>query len=95
MYIFLVYVNVVIIIYIQEGTTPVILAAERGHKDIVLILIQKGANLDLINAVSVHVHMLYNKTCITEDEMWLYFEEKEIWQISDYHNGNSFFIKLE
>ena len=88
----LVHINVVII---QEGTTPVILAAERGHKDIVLILTQKGANLDLVNAVSVHVCMLYNKPCITEDKMWLYFEEKEIREISDYHNKNSFFMKLE
>ena len=28
------------------------LAAENGHKDVVLILTQRGANLDLINAVS-------------------------------------------
>ena len=37
------------------------LAADKGDKDIVLILTQNGANLDLVNAVSVHVHMLYNK----------------------------------
>ena len=43
------------------------LAAKNGHKDIVLILTQKGANLELVNAVSIHVHMLYNKPCITED----------------------------
>ena len=30
------------------------LAAENGHKDVVLILTQKGANLDLVNKVSVH-----------------------------------------
>ena len=35
------------------------LAAENGHKDVVLILTQKGANLDLVNEVSVHVYMLY------------------------------------
>ena len=35
------------------------LAAENGYKDVVLILTQKGANLDLVNEVSVHVHMLY------------------------------------
>ena len=34
------------------------LAAMRGHKDIVLILAQKGANLDIVNEVSVHIHML-------------------------------------
>ena len=42
------------------------LAAENGHKDVVLILTQKGANLDLVNAVSVHVHMLYEKVSITD-----------------------------
>ena len=36
------------------------LAAMNGHKDVVLILTQKGANLDLVNKVSVHVHMLYD-----------------------------------
>ena len=40
------------------------LAAEKGHKDIVLILTQKGANLDLVNKVSVNVYMLYDKPCI-------------------------------
>ena len=33
------------------GSTPVMLAAMNGHKDVVLILAQKGANLDLINNV--------------------------------------------
>ena len=31
------------------------LAAKKGHKDVVLILTQKGANLDLVNKVSVYV----------------------------------------
>ena len=39
------------------------LAAKNGHKDVVLILAQKGANLDFVNGVSVHVHMLYEKSC--------------------------------
>ena len=42
------------------------LAAENGHKDVVLILIQKGANLHLVNKVSVHVHLLYEKVSITD-----------------------------
>ena len=42
------------------------LAAKKGHKDVVLILTQKGADLNLINKVSVHVHMLYDKNCISE-----------------------------
>ena len=37
------------------------LAADNGHKDVILILIQRGANLDLVDAVSIHVHMLYYK----------------------------------
>ena len=32
------------------------LAAKKGHKDVVLILTQKGANLDIVNRVSVYVH---------------------------------------
>ena len=37
------------------------LAADNGHNVVMLILIQRGANLDLVDAVSVHVHMLYYK----------------------------------
>ena len=37
------------------------LAADNGHKDVILILIQRGANLDLVDAVSIHVHMLHYK----------------------------------
>ena len=42
------------------------LAVENEYKDVVLILTQKGANLDLINKVSVHVHKLYEKVSITD-----------------------------
>ena len=38
------------------------LAAKNRHKDVVLILAQKGANLDLVNRVSVHVLRLYEKS---------------------------------
>ena len=37
------------------------LAAKKGHKDVILTLTQRGAKLDLVNAVSVHEHMLYYK----------------------------------
>ena len=37
------------------------LAADNDHKDVILTLIQRGANLDLVDAVSVHMHMLYYK----------------------------------
>ena len=33
------------------------LAASNGHKDVILNLIQRGANLDLVDTVSVHVHI--------------------------------------
>ena len=45
------------------------LAAVNGHKDIVLILTQKGADLSLVNKVSVHVHMLYDKSCTCKVKM--------------------------
>ena len=45
------------------------LAAENGHKDVVFILTQKGANLDLFDKVRVHVHMLYLKVSINEDKL--------------------------
>ena len=32
------------------------LAAKKGYKDIVLILTQKGANLEVVNEVSTYVH---------------------------------------
>ena len=33
------------------------LAAKNGHKDVILILTQRGASLNLVDAVSVHVDM--------------------------------------
>ena len=42
------------------------LAVMNGHKDVVLLLLQKGANLDHVNNVSVHVLILFHKLCITE-----------------------------
>ena len=49
------------------------LATKNRHKDVVLILTQKGANLDLFNRVSVHVRMLYEKRCIIEDKIEVLF----------------------
>ena len=45
------------------------LAAENGHKDVIFILTQKGANVDLFDKVSVHVHMLYEIVSITEEKL--------------------------
>ena len=49
------------------------LAAMNGHKDVVLILTQKGANPNVVNKVSVYVHMLYDKRCISQVKMLLLF----------------------
>ena len=39
------------------GSTPVMLATVKGHNDVVLILTQKGANLEVVNEVSSCVHI--------------------------------------
>ena len=39
-----------------------------GHKDVLLLLIQKGANIDCVNKVSVHILILYHKQFITENK---------------------------
>ena len=39
----------------QGGTTALIWASNRGHKDIAKLLIDKRANLDLQDNVSVHL----------------------------------------
>ena len=36
------------------------LAAMRGHKDIVLILIEGGANLNLVDNVSIYLFVIVN-----------------------------------
>ena len=32
------------------------LAAEKGYEDVVLILTQKGGNLEVVNKVNIYVH---------------------------------------
>ena len=54
------------------------LAAENGHKDVVLFLTQKGANLNLVNEVSVHVYMLYEKVSITEERLLILFPQRQV-----------------
>ena len=49
------------------------LAAMNGRKDVVLFLTQKGANLNVVNKVSVYVRMLYDKSCKSEVKMLLLF----------------------
>ena len=49
----------VLLCYVQKGCTPVILAAIGGNKDVVMILIQRGANLELFNEVSIQCDYYY------------------------------------
>ena len=42
------------------------LAAKNGRKDVVLTLTQKGANVDVVNEVSVKENMLYDRVSITK-----------------------------
>ena len=49
------------------------LAVMNRHKDVVLILTQKGANPNVVNGVSVYVRMLYDKSCKSEVKMLLLF----------------------
>ena len=45
------------------------LAVENGHKDVVLTLTQKGADLDVVNEVNVNVNMLYDRGSISKDKL--------------------------
>ena len=44
----------------QEGSSPVMIAAMKGYKDIILMLIQEGANLNLVNSVSRYLFVIIN-----------------------------------
>ena len=46
------------------------LAASNREKDVILTLIQRGANLDLVDAVSVHVDILHYKAW--SSSFWAY-----------------------
>ena len=53
------YVYIVLHHSLQDGTTPLILASLKGHKDIVEVLLNHGAEVDLPNKVSVCVSCSY------------------------------------
>ena len=44
---------------LQNGVTPLILASQEGHKDIVVVLLNHGAEVDLPDKVSVCVSYCY------------------------------------
>jgi ankyrin repeat protein len=51
---------------VQKGSTPLVLASEHGHKDVVALLLDRGAKVDRTNIVSVaqavrgHTHQATN-----------------------------------
>ena len=47
------YVYIVLYHSLQNGTTPLIAASQNGHKDIVEVLLNHGAEVDLPNKVGV------------------------------------------
>ena len=49
------YVYIVLHHSLQDGNTPLILASQKGHKDIVEVLLNHGAEVDLPNKVSVYM----------------------------------------
>ena len=53
------YVYIVLLHSLQDGDTPLILASQKGHKDIVEVLWNHGAEVDHPNKVSVCVSCSY------------------------------------
>ena len=51
------YVYIVLLHSLQNGTTPLSLASQKGHKDIVEVLLNHGAEVDLPDKVSVCVSL--------------------------------------
>ena len=51
------YVYIVLYHSLQDGNTPLILASQEGHKDIVEVLLNHGAEVDLPDMVSVCVSL--------------------------------------
>ena len=51
------YVYIVLHHSLQYGDTPLIAASQEGHKDIVEVLLNHGAEVDLPNMVSVCVSL--------------------------------------
>ena len=51
------YVYIVLYHSLQNGNTPLIAASQKGHKDIVEVLLNHGAEVDLPDKVSVCVSL--------------------------------------
>ena len=44
-------------LYTQDGRTSLLLACESGHSDVAQLLINKGANFDVIDRVSYYSYI--------------------------------------
>ena len=44
-------------LYTQDGRTSLLLACARGHSDVAQLLINKGANFDVIDRVSYYSYI--------------------------------------
>ena len=53
------YVYIFLYHSLQTGNTPLILASREGHKDIVEVLLNHGAEVDLPDKVSVFIKYTY------------------------------------
>ncbi len=50
----LIYINIFIympFLYVQSNSTPLLVAAEKGHKEVVTVLLERGANMNVVNKV--------------------------------------------
>ena len=56
--------DVTSILSVQDGNTALHLASLRGHKDTVELLVQKGAQVDSKNNVSISFLLSYLEKCI-------------------------------
>ena len=45
--------------------TLLMLAARNGHEDVIFMLSKRGRRLNLVDVVSVHVHVLYCKAQVS------------------------------
>ena len=62
--------NIICIVY-QDGWTALMIASEKGHKEVVKLLLDHGANINMQNKVSVtdmiymrDVYVMYVYVCV-------------------------------
>ena len=52
------------VIFTQNGTTPLIIAIQKGHRDVVNILIRNGADINLAQNVYMELQCTIYSHCI-------------------------------